>query len=47
MAKNAMRADLSRQMEKRRIPHIGKAGTPDCLWQNSAKNKSWQDLCQK
>jgi hypothetical protein len=32
MSKNAMRADLSRQMEKTtnqhaRIPHIGKAGT--------------------
>jgi hypothetical protein len=32
MAKNAMRADLTRQMEKTRnqharIPHIGKAGT--------------------
>jgi hypothetical protein len=33
MSKNAMRADLSRQMKKTtnqhaRIPHIGKAGTP-------------------
>jgi hypothetical protein len=33
MSKNAMRADLSRQMKKTadqhaRIPHIGKSGTP-------------------